>query len=82
MAPLDIHLVPAGAKDATVVIVDIALAVANTGSFQWAPPSTLTVSSVEILIVDATKKIVISEVFIIVILDVSSFCQVVPSNKI
>jgi hypothetical protein len=68
--PLDIHLVPAGAVDISVVIVDIALGVSNTGKYQWAPPATITVEEVEIIIVDATKKLVISETFVIIIIEV------------
>jgi hypothetical protein len=69
--PLDIHLVPAGAVDITVVIVDIALKVSNTGKYQWAPPATINIEEVEIIIVDATKKLVISETFIIIIIEAS-----------
>jgi hypothetical protein len=71
MEPLDIHLVPAGAVDISVVIVDIALKVGNTGKFQWAPPATINIKEVEIIIVDATKKLVISETFVIIIIEVS-----------
>jgi hypothetical protein len=80
-APLDIHLVPAGAVDLTVVIVDIALKVGNTGTFQWAPPETITIEEVEIIIVDATKKLVISETFVIVIIEVS-FHLIPPTLKL
>jgi hypothetical protein len=69
-APLGIHLVPAGAVDISVVIVDIALKVENTGSFQWAPPATISIEEVEIIIVDATQKLVISETFVIIIIEV------------
>lgn len=69
--PLDIHLVPAGAVDISVVIVDIALKVSNTGKYQWAPPATINIEEVEIIIVDATKKLVISETFIIIIIEAS-----------
>lgn len=71
MEPLDIHLVPAGAVDISVVIVDIALKVGNSGKFQWAPPATINIKEVEIIIVDATKKLVISETFVIIIIEVS-----------
>lgn len=71
MEPLDIHLVPAGAVDITVVIVDIALKVGNTGKLQWAPPATINIEEVEIIIVDAKKKLVISETFVIIIIEVS-----------
>ena len=71
-APLDIHLVPAGAVDITVIIVDIALKVGNTGTLQWAPPTTINIEEVEIIIVDATQKLVISETFVIIIIEVSS----------
>jgi len=70
MEPIDIHLVPAGAKDITVIITDIVLQTKNTGNFQWAPPTTINIAEVEIIIIDATKKLVISEVFIIIIIDV------------
>ncbi|KAE9373048.1 hypothetical protein N431DRAFT_337611 [Stipitochalara longipes BDJ] len=69
MAPLDIHLVPAGATDITVVITDVVLQIGNTGTFQWAPPTAIDIEQVEIIIVDATKKLVISEVFTIIIID-------------
>jgi len=71
-APLDIHLVPAGATDISVIITDIALKVGNTGSYEWTPPTTIDISQVEIIIVDATQKLVISEVFVIIIIDVST----------
>lgn len=69
--PIDIHLVPAGAKDTTVIITEIAIQVRNTGKLQWAPPTTIDITQVIILIVDAKKVTIISEIFIIIILDVS-----------
>jgi hypothetical protein len=72
-APLNIHLVPAGAKDTTVIITEIALQVENTGSFMWSPPETITVADVEIIIVDAKQVLIISEVFVIIIIDVCAF---------
>lgn len=80
-APLNIHLVPSGAVDATIIIAEIAVNVANTGSFQWAPPNTITVADVEVIIVDAKQIIVISEVFIIVIVEVSPFLQIFHSRN-
>ncbi len=79
---MNIHLVPAGAKDTTVIITEIALGVQNTGSFMWAPPATLTVENVEIIIVDAKNVLVISEVFIIVIIDVSHAVETMSSCSI
>jgi len=55
----------AGAKNLTVTITDIVLNIGNTGKFQWAPPSMVNIEEVQIIIVDAAKKLVISEVFII-----------------
>jgi hypothetical protein len=81
-APVNIHLVPAGAVDITVIIAEVALKVDNTGSFQWAPPATLTVTDVEIIIIDAKQTIVISEVFIIIIVEVSPLPKVIPSHII
>jgi Ser-Thr-rich glycosyl-phosphatidyl-inositol-anchored membrane family len=68
--PVDIHLVPAGAVDITVIIAEIAIGVSNTGSFTWAPDSTISTPNVEIIIVDAKQVIVISEVFEIIIVEV------------
>lgn len=68
--PANIYLVPAGAVDITVVIVEIAIGVSNTGSFMWAPDTTISTTNVEILIVDAKEVIVISEVFEIIIIEV------------
>ena len=68
--PVNIHLVPAGAVDITVIIVEIAIGVSNTGSFTWAPDSTISTPNVEIIIVDAKQVIVISEVFEIIIVEV------------
>ncbi len=74
--PCDIHLVPAGAKDLTVVITDIVLGTGNTGSYQWAPETSLTTINVAIIIVDATKTLVKSDDFIIILEDVRlSFYQ-------
>jgi hypothetical protein len=81
-APLNIHLVPSGAVDATVIIAEIAVNVGNTGSFQWAPPNTITVTDVEIIIIDAKQTIVISEVFIIIILEVSPLPKLTSFNII
>jgi len=67
--PCDIHLVPAGATDLTVVITDIVLGTANTGSYQWTPEKTLTTTHVAIILVDATKTFVKSDDFIIIILE-------------
>jgi hypothetical protein len=69
--PLNMHLVPAGAKNLTVIITDIALNIGNTGKFQWAPPLMVNIEEVQIILVDAAKKLVISEVFIILIINVS-----------
>jgi hypothetical protein len=69
--PLNMHLVPAGAKNLTVIITDIVLNIGNTGKFQWAPPSMVNIEEVQIILVDAAKKLVISEVFIILIINVS-----------
>jgi hypothetical protein len=69
--PLNMHLVPASAKNLTVIITDIALSVGNTGNFQGAPLSTINMEEVQIIIIDAAKKLVISEIFIIIIINVS-----------
>jgi hypothetical protein len=69
--PLNRHLVPASAKNLTVIITDIALSVGNTGKFQGAPLSTINMEEVQIIIIDAAKKLVISEIFIIIIINVS-----------
>lgn len=66
--PCDIHLVPAGATDLTVIVETIVLQTANKGTFKWAPPKTINVREVVIIIIDATKKIVKSEEFIIIII--------------
>lgn len=79
MEPIDIHLVPAGAKDTTVIITEIALQVRNTGKLQWAPPKTVDITEVVIIIVDAKKVTIISEIFIIIILDVSD--RIVSTEK-
>ncbi|KAF8851097.1 hypothetical protein BDZ45DRAFT_163022 [Acephala macrosclerotiorum] len=65
--PIDIHLVPAGATDTTVIITEIALQTGNAGTLKWAPPATITTTEVAILIVDAKKITVLSETFIILI---------------
>jgi hypothetical protein len=67
---VDIHLVPSGATDITVIVTEIALQVPNSGSFMWAPDATVTVTDVEIIIVDSMQKMIISEVFIIIIEEV------------
>jgi hypothetical protein len=69
--PLNMHLTPAGAKNFTAIITDIVLNIGNTGKFQCAPPSTINIEEVQIIIIDAAKKLVISEVFIIIIIDVN-----------
>lgn len=65
--PVDIHLVPAGATDTTVIITEIALQTGNTGTLKWAPPAAITTTEVVILIIDAKKTSVLSETFIILI---------------
>ncbi|KUJ11349.1 uncharacterized protein LY89DRAFT_739545 [Mollisia scopiformis] len=67
--PIDIHLVPSTAIDATVIITEISLQVDNTGSLQWSPPETVDVMQAKVLIVDSKQVTVISDVFIIVLLD-------------
>ena len=74
--PVDIHLVPAGATDITVIIAEVALKVENTGKFMWAPPTTITIEEVEIIIIDAKKVLVLSEVFIIIIVEVTIAFQI------
>ena len=69
--PIDMHLVPAGATDITVVITEIAMQIANTGTMKWIPPKTINVEEVTIILVDAKKVMVISEVFTIITMNVS-----------
>jgi hypothetical protein len=58
--------------DITVVVSEIAIGVANTGVYTWAPDVSITTSNVEIIIADAKQVIVISQVFEIIIIQVSS----------
>ena len=68
--PVDIHLVPAGATDITVIIEDIVIGTGNTGSFMWAPDKVLSITDVTIIIVDAKQVLVISEIFEIIVVTV------------
>lgn len=49
-AKVDIALVPAGATDMSVTMVDIAKATENTGSMQWILPPTMAVGACSIII--------------------------------
>ena len=62
----DIHLVPAGAKDTTTIITEIALQVSNSGSYSWTPSTSISVAEAEIIIVDSKKTTIISSVFTLI----------------
>jgi hypothetical protein len=62
----DIHLVPAGAKDTTTIITEVALQVSNSGSYSWTPSSSISVAEAEIIIVDSKKTSIISSVFTLI----------------
>ncbi|KAL5329536.1 hypothetical protein ACEPPN_003050 [Leptodophora sp. 'Broadleaf-Isolate-01'] len=53
---IDIALVPAGATDTSVIIAQIATATANTGSYTWAPPSTMSGGEVSVIIVNSQQS--------------------------
>jgi hypothetical protein len=79
--PINIQLVPAGAVDITVIVAEIAVGVSNTGSFTWAPDSTISTPNVEIIIIDAKQVIIISEVFEIIIIEVCIHWPYKPSRS-
>ncbi|KAK0103228.1 hypothetical protein ONS95_005262 [Cadophora gregata] len=76
---VDIALVPAGATDTSVIIAQIATQTANTGSYTWAPPSTMKGGDVSVIIVNSgqgsaaaavsvsSKSSSVSEIFVIII---------------
>lgn len=49
VGPCDIHLVPAGAVDTTMIIETIVMGTGNTGSYKWTPEKTLTTTNVAIM---------------------------------
>jgi hypothetical protein len=65
--PIDIFLAPAGAKDSSSAMSQIATQISNSGSYKWTPDASLGGKSGSIIAVDSSKKTIISSVVIIVI---------------
>lgn len=70
---VDISLCPAGAKDTTVVIAQIATQVdSSSGSYKWSSDKSLKAGSVAIVIVDSKKSYSSSDTFVLVVDESSS----------
>ena len=70
---VDISLCPAGAKDTTVVIAQIATQVdSSSGSYKWTSDKSLKAESVTIIIVDSKKSYSSSDIFVLVVDESSS----------
>lgn len=78
---VDISLCPAGAKDTTVIIAQIATQVdSSSGSYKWTSDKSLKAESVVIVIVDSKKSYTSSDTFILI--DESSSSSSSSSNEI
>jgi hypothetical protein len=63
----DISCVPAGAKDTSVIIAQIATQIdSSSGSYKWTPDKSISASSVTIIIVDSKKSYTVSDTLILI----------------
>ena len=70
---VDISCVPAGAKDTTVIIAQIATQIdSSSGSRKWTPDKSISAQSVTIIIVDSKKSYTVSETLILIDVESSS----------